>query len=162
MRRTGVSLVVALFLVVLSAPMIVTAAPIRVPKISEVDFATWKRLASESDKANEVPHENPPYVSRRSPVMAGKPKQGHIVMGKDFTQMRIMWAASGSAVTADVRFGTDEDDLHRYVNGTTKTYKAEDMCGAKDDMDGYSYSVLLTDLKPSTRYYYEFGSTENE
>jgi len=73
-----------------------------------------------------------------------------------------MWAASGSPVSADVRYGLDKDDLNVYVNGTTKTYTADDMCGAEDDMDGYSYSALLTGLKPATKYYYKFGSVENE
>ncbi|KAK3704751.1 hypothetical protein QZH41_009742, partial [Actinostola sp. cb2023] len=47
--------------------------------------------------------------------------------------------------------------------GTFKTYKASDMCSSPANTTGFRdpgniHEVLLTDLKPSTTYYYQFGS----
>ncbi|EDO47589.1 predicted protein, partial [Nematostella vectensis] len=49
------------------------------------------------------------------------------------------------------------------TKGTTKTYKASDMCGepasGSQFMDpGFIHDVLLTDLKPSSLYYYQYGT----
>jgi len=46
-----------------------------VPSIKDIDFATWKKLASEADKAAEVPHENPPFTKAIRGTKSGKPKQ---------------------------------------------------------------------------------------
>ena len=49
------------------------------------------------------------------------------------------------------------------ATGKSWTYKASDMCGPNANTTGfkdpgYMYDVLLKDLKPSTRYYYSYGS----
>jgi len=108
--------------------------------------------------------------------------KGHIVLGDDITEMRVMWAAKGEKLNSSVYYGLDSDSLEWEVTKTfffilkfstffnweyqveasATTYGPEDMCGAKKGMDGYSYESLLKGLKPSTEYYYKFGSHENE
>jgi len=73
-----------------------------------------------------------------------------------------MWAAKGKKLESFVLYGESRGELDRQVKATSRTYSASEMCGARYDMDGYSYEALLQSLRPSTRYYYTFGSYENE
>ena len=61
-------------------------------------------------------------------------------------------------------YGTNESVTMK-VMGTTRTYTAKDMCAPTANTTGffdagYIHDVLLIDLKPSTVYYYKFGSSE--
>ena len=64
-----------------------------------------------------------------------------------------------------VQYGVDPSTMS-VVKGNSKTYTAADMC-AKPASDinafvdpGYIHDVLLTNLKPGTRYYYSYGSAK--
>ncbi len=64
---------------------------------------------------------------------------------------------------AIVRYGVSESELVNKVLAKTNTYKASDMCGPPANTvgfrdPGFIHDALITDLKPSTRYFYSFGS----
>lgn len=93
------------------------------------------------------------------------PLHGHLALTGNPNEMRVQWT-SGTNETSIVVYGTDPYKLvSRSIGGCT-TYKAADMCGepARSDINfihpGYFHDVLLTDLKPDTLYYYQYGSTE--
>ena len=54
-----------------------------------------------------------------------------------------------------------ESNLHggTVVEGTSRTYKASDLCSVHGMFidPGYIHDVLLTDLEPSSTYYYSCG-----
>ena len=66
--------------------------------------------------------------------------------------------------TPIVQYGTDPSALSAVVKGNiSKTYTAADMCAAPANgvqfVDpGFIHDILLTNLKPGTRYYYSYGS----
>ena len=51
------------------------------------------------------------------------------------------------------------------AKGSSKTYKKSDMCGPPASTNGftdpgYIHDVLLTDLSPSSQYFYSYGSSK--
>ena len=63
-----------------------------------------------------------------------------------------------------VRYGVNKS-LTWLREGSSRTYQAKDLCGFPADSigfrdPGYIHNVLLTGLKPSTFYHYQFGSKE--
>ena len=63
-----------------------------------------------------------------------------------------------------VHYGTDSL-LRLTARGTTTTYKNTDMCGTPASSQGffspgYIHDVLLTDLSPSSQYFYSYGSSK--
>ena len=61
--------------------------------------------------------------------------------------------------------GSDPSVPHVIESHNIKTYTASDLCwgpanGARFIDPGYIHDVLLTDLKPSTTYYYSCGSVK--
>ena len=64
-----------------------------------------------------------------------------------------------------VRYGKTKSLEMTQTKFTFRTYKASDMCESNANTTGFwdpgfIYDVLLTDLKPNTRYYYSCGSKE--
>jgi len=63
-----------------------------------------------------------------------------------------------------VRYGVDQKTMSVVKGSISKTYTAADMCAEPaNDVNafvdpGYIHDVLLTNLKPGTRYYYSYGS----
>ncbi len=91
------------------------------------------------------------------------PLQGHLALtGKD-TEMRVHWT-TGTNSTPVVFYGLRQDHLNLTTTGSSKTYKASDMCGPPANMTlfflnpGYLHEVLLTGLEPNSKYYYKYGS----
>ena len=65
--------------------------------------------------------------------------------------------------TGIVRYGTSPTDWTVVTGNISKTYTADDMCalpanGSTFVDPGFIHDVLLTNLKPATRYYYFYGS----
>ena len=91
------------------------------------------------------------------------PLHGHLALTGDPTEMRVHWT-TGTASTPTVLYGTSPSSLDFKATGTSKTYKASDMCGPPANMSlyfmnpGYLHEVLLTNLEPNTHYYYKYGS----
>ena len=78
-------------------------------------------------------------------------------------QICVQWT-SGSNSTPVLLYGVSPNKLDYKVTGHWTTYKASDMCGKPANNNtyfidpGYLHDVLLTDLKPNTLYYYQYGS----
>lgn len=88
---------------------------------------------------------------------------GHLALTGHDGEMRIMWV-SGHDTTPVVRYGYTNDILRFKASGTSRTYTANQMCGppaaAPENFvtPGFYHDVLLSKLKHSTRYYYQFGA----
>ena len=92
------------------------------------------------------------------------PIHGHLAFTGDPTQMRVQWT-SGSRELPTVRYGLAADTLFLTAHGLTRTYNSTDMCGPPANTTrafvdpGYLHDVLLANLMPSSKYYYQFGSS---
>ena len=63
-----------------------------------------------------------------------------------------------------VSYGKDPS-LRLTAKGTSKTYTKTDMCGPPASLNGFSnpgyiHDVLLTNLTPSSDYFYSYGSSK--
>jgi len=85
-----------------------------------------------------------------SPVI---PEQVHVSLTGDPTQMVVMWTTSESTNTSTVLYGLSDDPnaLSSVATGNQSTY----LWGG---WVGVLHTVILTDLTPSTQYYYQVGS----
>jgi len=90
-----------------------------------------------------------------------EPVQGHLGLTRTATEMRVSWVSGSNEDTPAVLYGTDPTNLDRISVGTTDTYSMKDLCEvipANFIPPGFMHSAVLTDLKPSTQYYYQYGS----
>ncbi|TYZ63452.1 hypothetical protein PybrP1_007311 [[Pythium] brassicae (nom. inval.)] len=93
------------------------------------------------------------------------PKHGHIALTERPDEMAVMFN-SASARTPEVKFGLRSDALTQRATGGSTTYSARDMCHAPANVTGqtwfrdpgYMHKVILTQLQPGARYFYQFGS----
>ena len=94
------------------------------------------------------------------------PLQGHIAMTNKASEMRVMWVSGPLRKPPVVRYGLTKNlDMAEYAH-TTSTYTKDSMCqAAANDKGfwhpGYTYNVLLKNLKPNTRYYYSYGTPDH-
>ncbi|CAI5729725.1 unnamed protein product [Peronospora farinosa] len=96
------------------------------------------------------------------------PKHGHLSFTDDEKAMAIMFN-SGTSKTPMVKYGMKPEDLKFYATGTSTTYGADDMCQAHANTvaqshfrdPGYMHTVIMTDLKPNTYYFYQYGHEEH-
>ncbi|KAL4140320.1 hypothetical protein PRNP1_014605 [Phytophthora ramorum] len=104
-------------------------------------------------------------VGMKEPFEA--PKHGHLSLTDDETAMAIMFN-SGSNIKPVVKYGESPQNLDSQATGTSTTYGAGDMChppattlGQRSFRDpGFMHTVIMTDLKPDTYYYYQYGHEE--
>jgi hypothetical protein len=87
-----------------------------------------------------------------------KPYHLHLSLTGNVDEMRVMWV-SNTNTTSGVHFGLEPTALSQFVTGSQWTYQAADMCGPPANTTGFidpgfMHSVVLTGLKPKTRYYY--------
>ena len=91
------------------------------------------------------------------------PLHGHLALTGDGSQIRVQWT-TGVQYTPTVDYGLCGSELDNTSKGTSRTYKNSDMCGPPANLSahfiepGYLHDVLLTGLKPNTRYCYRYGS----
>lgn len=102
-------------------------------------------------------------------VDADFPLQGRLAITKNPTEMRVMWSSNTSA-TPIVLYKKVDEVLYRPTTGISSSYGKKDMCHEPATEDyhprdgtafwhpGYQHDVLLTNLQPATRYYYQFGT----
>ena len=94
---------------------------------------------------------------------AEAPLHGHLALTGDASEMRVQWT-TGVQYTPTVEYGLCGSQLDKTSTGTSRTYKASDMCGPPANLSahfinpGYLHDVILTGLRPSTRYCYRYGS----
>ena len=93
------------------------------------------------------------------------PLQGHLALTGDPTEMRVQWT-SGIRSTPVVHYGLTADRLDRTATGVSHTYSASDMCGSPANRSdvfvdpGFLHDVVISELLPSTSYYYQYGSDD--
>lgn len=95
------------------------------------------------------------------------PKHGHLSLTDSESAIAIMFN-SGSSKTPKVKYGDNPQSLNFSAVGTTTTYGAHDLCHAPANIlgqqsfrdPGYFHTVIMSDLKPDTYYYYQYGHEE--
>ena len=91
------------------------------------------------------------------------PLHAHLALTGHASEMRLQWT-TGVQYTPTVEYGECSGKLDKISTGTSRTYKASDMCGPPANLSahfihpGYLHDVLLTGLEPSTKYCYRCGS----
>ncbi|KAG7387835.1 hypothetical protein PHYPSEUDO_013606 [Phytophthora pseudosyringae] len=96
------------------------------------------------------------------------PKHGHLSLTDEETAMAVLFN-SGSSNMPVARYGENPQDLKFHATGTSTTYGADDLCHAPANVlgqrafrdPGYMHTVIMTDLKPDTYYYYQYGHEEH-
>eukprot|EP00730_Choanoeca_flexa_P015567 TRINITY_DN7178_c0_g1_i1.p1 TRINITY_DN7178_c0_g1~~TRINITY_DN7178_c0_g1_i1.p1 ORF type:complete len:681 (+),score=128.81 TRINITY_DN7178_c0_g1_i1:193-2235(+) len=88
------------------------------------------------------------------------PYHVHISLTGNQDEMRIMWVSNSN--TTSVVYWGEGTDITTATLGDTWTYAAADMCGPPANTTGfvdpgYMHSVILTGLKPKTKYSYKVG-----
>ena len=78
-----------------------------------------------------------------------------------YREISVQWITR-DAGTPTVQFGTTSGSLTSSKTGNTTTYTRQDMCGAAANSYGWidpgtMNNVILTNLTPSTTYYYTYG-----
>jgi len=95
-----------------------------------------------------------------------EPMQGHLALTGDITQMRVIWV-TGENATGVVQYGTARGEYNYTVNaGPAYTYTPDQMCANSNAQffyrfPGYFSDAIMTNLTPSTRYYYRYGVTNH-
>ena len=96
---------------------------------------------------------------------AEAPLHVHLALTGDASEMRVQWT-TGVQYTPTVEYGECGGKLDKISTGTWRTYKASDMCGPPANLSahfispGYLHDVVLTGLKPHTRYCYRCGNPQ--
>ena len=85
-------------------------------------------------------------------------KQIHMAQGIDSTSMTISWLTVDNCFS-HVIYGKNNKSLENIYIGSSSTYDFQynKMNASKYYKSGYIHHVLITDLEPSTLYYYQCG-----
>jgi hypothetical protein len=111
-----------------------------------------------------------PLAVASSPVITftdnDAPLRGHIARTAANDQMRVVWNSKDQDESNVVQWGTATGVYTSSAASTPYTYAKEDMCGAPANGFGWSDPfwwnwALITDLQPSTVYFYRFGNSAN-
>jgi hypothetical protein len=91
------------------------------------------------------------------------PLRGHVTRTRKPDEMQAVWNAAGLDAGQRVKFGTSPGVYTGVAYATPHTYTAADLC--EEPATGHGWLdphiwnyALMTGLKPSTVYYYVFGS----
>ena len=103
------------------------------------------------------------------PTNYNEPTQIHLALGDRNDQIYVSYVTNSNEIVPQCQYGSDPSSLQFQMNGTTITYKASDMCEGKANNTGpqtfidpgYMHTILLSDLRPSTTYYYRVGNNEH-
>ena len=95
------------------------------------------------------------------------PEHGHLALTDSPHEMRVQWT-SGVKYTPVVQYGLSPNHLSYSLTGSSKTYSSKDLCASPANMSahfidpGQLHDVLLTSLKPNTKYFYRYGNGDNK
>ena len=91
------------------------------------------------------------------------PEHGHLALTGDPHEMRVQWN-SGAKYTPEVWYGHSPSKLTQFSTGSSRTYSTKDFCGPPANLSahfvdpGQLHDVLLSGLKPDTKYFYKYGN----
>ncbi|KJE92073.1 nucleotide pyrophosphatase/phosphodiesterase [Capsaspora owczarzaki ATCC 30864] len=99
-------------------------------------------------------------------VNKNEPTHGRLAYPGDPTTMRVMWVTNEDKTIPTVQYGTSAGILNMNMSGTSHTYRASDICSPLASTPspvlfidpGFFHDVLLTNLAPSTLYWYRYGN----
>lgn len=127
------------------------------------DYGFWLWLCSNtSDCATYIS----PVVSSNTVVFDNPlaPTQGHLALTSDPSAVRLMWVSGDNTSTPTVQYGYTQVSLQYNATGNTTTYTKNLMCDSPANTTtffkdpGFIHDAVMTDLQPSTQYFYKFGS----
>jgi hypothetical protein len=111
-------------------------------------------------KSSATPVAGPILAMRRQE----EPMQARLARTSDASEMLLTWTSKNAKdMTAAVKYGINPDSLDSIIVAETHSYTADSLCGSPANSIGWwnpgtFYTVVMTGLKPNTRYYYKFGS----
>eukprot|EP01118_Nematostelium_gracile_P011152 TRINITY_DN391_c0_g1_i1.p1 TRINITY_DN391_c0_g1~~TRINITY_DN391_c0_g1_i1.p1 ORF type:complete len:546 (-),score=112.39 TRINITY_DN391_c0_g1_i1:21-1658(-) len=99
-------------------------------------------------------------------VSADVPMQIHLQFTEDPMEMRVMWVQGLLPAVSIVEFREDGNTDNKTANGMSYTYTKDDIGSCYNDSyaseyfrdPGQIHDVLLSELKPNTKYYYRCGT----
>ncbi|CAF1151600.1 unnamed protein product [Adineta steineri] len=103
------------------------------------------------------------------PLNDNEPTQIHLAYADRIDQMFVSFVTNSNAHIPRCQYGLNRLSLEWEANGTTLTYTASDMCegqatvwGPQKFIDpGFMHTILLSDLHPSTMYFYRVGNDDD-
>ena len=103
------------------------------------------------------------------PLNYNEPTQVHLAFGDRMDQIYVSYLTNSNQTIPQCQYGYDSSTLNFVVNGESTTYKASDMCEGKANTispqsyidPGYIHTMLLSDLRPSTTYFYRVGNDQD-
>lgn len=125
------------------------------------------RHASTDDVSNKIVDSTCQIQATSNPVTFAEPlapAQGHLALTQDPTSLSLLWVSGSNATVPTVYYGLSSTSLSSSNQGTTITYGINSMCDAPANNasiwknPGFIHSALIINLKPSTQYFYKFGS----
>lgn len=103
------------------------------------------------------------------PINYNSPEQIHLAYGNSIDQMIISYVTNSSEYIPKCQYGLDSSVLQWHAQGTTITYEASDMCEGKANIPGpqtyinpgYTHTIILENILPSTTYFYRVGNDQH-
>ncbi|UJR34922.1 hypothetical protein I4U23_027700 [Adineta vaga] len=103
------------------------------------------------------------------PLNYNEPTHIHLAYGDHIDQIYVSYLTNSSEYLPQCQYGSDPSSLNFQQSGTTTTYTASDMCEGKANIwgpqtfihPGYMHTILLNNLRPSTKYYYRVGTDQH-
>lgn len=103
------------------------------------------------------------------PANFNEPTQIHLAFADQLSEMFVSFTSNSNLSVPQCQFGLTKDSLELYADGETESYAASDMCEEKANLvgpqnyihPGYLHTVRLTDLRPSTIYFYRVGNDQD-
>ncbi|CAF3702659.1 unnamed protein product [Rotaria sp. Silwood1] len=112
-------------------------------------------------------------LNAKSPVIQprnyNEPMHVHLAYSDRIDQMFVSYLTNSSEYTPQCQYGLTPSSLNFHKIGRTTTYTASDMCEGKANEwhprrfidPGYMHTILLEDLRSSTKYYYRVGTDQH-
>lgn len=108
--------------------------------------------------------ENPLVIAQTEAIRVVNPNEptgGHLALTANQGEMLVQWV-SRDAGTPVVQWGTTPGQYSSTAQGSSHTYRKEDLCGGVATTSGWLdpgtlQAAVMSDLQPDTRYYYVYG-----
>lgn len=103
------------------------------------------------------------------PLNVNEATHVHLAYGDRLDQIYVSYLTNSSSYAPQCQYGLNPSSLTFSQTGTTTTYTASDMCEGKANTwgpqtfihPGFMHTILLSDLRPSTMYFYRVGTDQH-